>query len=156
MSRLKRLCVQRARTSARNTQQNAAKPLTMPVSERAQAHSQGGLMHASAHSSVHVCKRVAQHVHTAQHADCDDIDPFWVGVKMPEKSGIVYNADCQKIALWEREITVEEELRRLVFMVANYENFTKEDYKEALQVALADQGNALTCFRSLAKQSGLI
>jgi hypothetical protein len=99
----------------------------------------------------------------AQQALSDDPDPFWDGVKMLEKAGIVYNADCQKIAVWEKEanppqqpINIQEaELTRLVNLVADYHEFSTEDRSEALHYALLDQQQALTCFTSLARQVGL-
>jgi len=50
----------------------------------------------------------------------------------------------------------EEELRRLVRFVSNYHGFSQEDYEEALEVALGDPVNALTCFTSLAHKAGLL
>ena len=50
----------------------------------------------------------------------------------------------------------EEELRRLVRLVSDHHNFSQEDYEEALEVALGDPINALTCFTSLAQQSNLL
>jgi hypothetical protein len=50
----------------------------------------------------------------------------------------------------------EEELRRLVRLVSNHHGFSQEDYEEALEVALRDPINALTCFTSLAHKAGLL
>jgi hypothetical protein len=48
----------------------------------------------------------------------------------------------------------EEELRRLVQLVSDHHNFTKEDYEEALETALADFDSAMICYTSLAKKAG--
>lgn len=50
----------------------------------------------------------------------------------------------------------EEELRRLVRLVSNHHGFSQGDYEEALEVALRDPINALTCFTSLAHKAGLL
>ncbi len=50
----------------------------------------------------------------------------------------------------------EKELRRLVRLVSDYHNFTEDSYEEALENALADPVNALTCFTSLARQADLL
>ncbi len=50
----------------------------------------------------------------------------------------------------------EAELRRLVRLVSDYHNFTEDSYEEALENALADPVNALTCFTSLARQADLL
>ena len=50
----------------------------------------------------------------------------------------------------------EAELRRLVRLVSDYHNFTEKSYEEALENALADPVNALTCFTSLARQADLL
>ena len=50
----------------------------------------------------------------------------------------------------------EAELRRLVRLVSDYHNFTEDGYEEALENALADPVNALTCFTSLARQADLL
>ena len=50
----------------------------------------------------------------------------------------------------------EEELKRLVRLVSNHHGFSQEDYEEALEVALRDPVNALTCFTSLAHKAELI
>ena len=50
----------------------------------------------------------------------------------------------------------ETELIRIISLVAEYNNFDKEDYKEAVEHALADPINALTCFSSLARRAGLL
>ena len=50
----------------------------------------------------------------------------------------------------------ENELKRLVLLVSEHNEFSQEDYKEALRYALADQVLALTCFTALARQAGLI
>ncbi len=50
----------------------------------------------------------------------------------------------------------EEELIRLISLVSYYHNFREEDYQEALEVALTDPVEALICFRSLAKKTGLL
>lgn len=50
----------------------------------------------------------------------------------------------------------EDELKRLVLLVSEHNEFSQEDYKEALRYALADQVLALTCFTALARQAGLI
>ena len=50
----------------------------------------------------------------------------------------------------------EDELKRLVRLVSDHHGFSQEDYEEALEVALGDPVNALTCFASLAHKAGLI
>jgi len=45
------------------------------------------------------------------------------------------------------------ELNRLIRLVGNYHGFSQEDYEEALEVALGDPVNALTCFASLAHKA---
>jgi hypothetical protein len=50
----------------------------------------------------------------------------------------------------------EQELIRLVHLIADYHEFSAEDRSEALEVALGDQQQALICFTSLARQAGLI
>ena len=50
----------------------------------------------------------------------------------------------------------EEELKRLVLLVSTHHGFSQEDYKEALEVALGDPINALTCFAALAHKAELI
>lgn len=50
----------------------------------------------------------------------------------------------------------EEELRRLIRLVSEHQGFSQEDYEEALEVALSDPVNALTCFASLARKVDLI
>ncbi len=50
----------------------------------------------------------------------------------------------------------EKELRRLVRLVSDYHNFTEDSYEEALENALADPVNALTCFTALARQADLL
>ena len=50
----------------------------------------------------------------------------------------------------------EKELRRLVRLVSDYHNFTEDSYEEALENALADPVNALTCFTALARQVDLL
>jgi len=46
----------------------------------------------------------------------------------------------------------EKELTRLVRLVSDHEGFTETEHKEALEGALADPVNALTCFSSLARR----
>ena len=46
----------------------------------------------------------------------------------------------------------EKELTRLVRLVSDHEGFTETEHKEALEVALADPVNALTCFSPLARR----
>lgn len=50
----------------------------------------------------------------------------------------------------------EEELKLLVRLVADHNDFSQEDYEEALSLALADPVNALTCFAALAHEAGLL
>ncbi len=50
----------------------------------------------------------------------------------------------------------EKELRRLVRLFSDHKGFTKESYKEALTLALADPVTALICFTSLARRAGLL
>ena len=50
----------------------------------------------------------------------------------------------------------EEELRRLVRLIADHHGFTEESYEEALTHVLADPVNALTCFTALARQADLL
>ena len=50
----------------------------------------------------------------------------------------------------------EVQLRRLVHLVSDHHGFSQEDYEEALEVALGDLVNALTCFTSLAYKAELI
>jgi len=50
----------------------------------------------------------------------------------------------------------EEELRRLVHLVSTHHGFSQEDYQEALEVALSDPVNALTCFAALARKADII
>ncbi len=50
----------------------------------------------------------------------------------------------------------EKELRRLVRLVSDYHNFTEDSYEEALENALADPVNALTCFTALARLADLL
>ena len=50
----------------------------------------------------------------------------------------------------------EEELRRLVRLVSDYHGFSQEDYEEALDHALGDPVNALTCFAALARKADII
>ena len=50
----------------------------------------------------------------------------------------------------------EEELRRLIRLVSDHHGFSQEDYEEALDHALSDPVNALTCFASLARKIDLI
>ena len=46
----------------------------------------------------------------------------------------------------------EEELRRLVKLVSEHNDFRQEDYEEALETALADFDSAMICFTSLARR----
>ncbi len=50
----------------------------------------------------------------------------------------------------------EEELKRLVRLVADFHGFSQEDHEEAMTNALADPINALTCFADLAHKAGLM
>jgi len=50
----------------------------------------------------------------------------------------------------------EMELKRLVHLISDHHGFSHADYEEALEVALGDQVNALTCFTSLAHKAELI
>jgi hypothetical protein len=50
----------------------------------------------------------------------------------------------------------EDELKRLVRLVSNHHGFTRADYDEALEIALGNQVNALTCFAALAHEASLI
>jgi len=50
----------------------------------------------------------------------------------------------------------EEKLKHLVQLVSAQNGFSQEDYEEALNRALADAVNALTCFAALAHQSGVL
>jgi hypothetical protein len=50
----------------------------------------------------------------------------------------------------------EEELKHLVRLVSTQNGFSQEDYEEALNKALADPVNALTCFAALAHQTGTL
>jgi hypothetical protein len=49
-----------------------------------------------------------------------------------------------------------EELKHLVQVVSTQNGFSQEDYEETLNGALADPVNALTCFATLAHQSGVL
>jgi len=50
----------------------------------------------------------------------------------------------------------EEELRRLVHLVADHHMFTQDDRDEAMHYAMLDQINALACFADLAHKAGLM
>ena len=50
----------------------------------------------------------------------------------------------------------EIKLKRLVRLVSDHHNFTKENYEEALETALADFDSAMICFTSLARKAGLL
>lgn len=50
----------------------------------------------------------------------------------------------------------EEELRLLVRLVSDHNNFSQEESDEALTYALRDPVNALICFTSLAHKAELI
>jgi hypothetical protein len=50
----------------------------------------------------------------------------------------------------------KEELKRLVILVSDHHGFSQEDYEEALNHALSDPVNALTCFTSLARKADLL
>ncbi len=50
----------------------------------------------------------------------------------------------------------EAELKRLIRLVSDYHNFTEDSYEEALENALSDPVNALTCFTALARQADLL
>ena len=50
----------------------------------------------------------------------------------------------------------EKELKRLVRLVSDHHGFSQVDYEEALDHALSDPVNALTCFTSLAYKAELI
>ncbi len=50
----------------------------------------------------------------------------------------------------------EMELKRLVRLVSEHHGFNQDDYEEALEVALGDSVNALTCFTALARKIDLI
>jgi len=79
---------------------------------------------------LQVCRTVAQHAHITQQAAIDS------------------ETQCS--------LHQEEELRRLVRLVSDHHGFSQEDYEEALEVALGDLVNALTCFTSLAYKAELI
>lgn len=49
-------------------------------------------------------------------------------------------------------IAPEAELTRLVRLCGDRYHFTESEHAEALQVALADAGAALTCFRAIARE----
>lgn len=53
-------------------------------------------------------------------------------------------------------VNKEKKLRHLVKLVSDYHNFSKEDYEEALETALADPVCALTCFTALARRAKLL
>ena len=48
----------------------------------------------------------------------------------------------------------EKELVRLVHLVSNFYGFSKEEHQEALETALSDQINALTCFTFFGEKGG--
>ena len=48
------------------------------------------------------------------------------------------------------------ELRRLVRQCGELYNFTEEEHREALEIALADHEGALTCFRAMAAEMGVL
>ena len=50
----------------------------------------------------------------------------------------------------------EEELKRMVYSVCVYHDFTQVKYEETLRAALSDQVNAITIFASLADRAGLL
>ncbi len=50
----------------------------------------------------------------------------------------------------------EEELRRLVHLVADHHMFTQDDRDEAMHYAMLDQVTALACFADLAHKAGLM
>lgn len=50
----------------------------------------------------------------------------------------------------------EEELRRLVHLVADHHMFTQDDRDEAMHYAMLDQVNALACFADSAHKAGLM
>jgi len=79
---------------------------------------------------MQVCKAVAQHTHSTQQAAID------------------VETRCS--------LHREAELKRLVRLVSDHHSFSQEDYEEALEVALRDPINALTCFTSLAHKAGLL
>lgn len=81
-------------------------------------------------NSMHMCRSVAQHMHSTQ------------------QTGIDNKTQCA--------FHQEEELRRLVQLVSDHHNFTREDYEEALETALADFDSAMICYTSLAYRADLI
>jgi len=79
---------------------------------------------------MQVCRTVAQHTHSTQQAAID------------------VETRCS--------LHQEEKLRRLVRLVSEHHGFSQENYEEALDHALSDPVNALTCFTTLALKAELI
>ena len=79
---------------------------------------------------VQVCSTVAQHKHSTQQTKTD------------------IEARCKKHR--------EDELKRLVHLIADHHMFTQADRDEAMYFAMLDQASALTCFTSLARRAGLL
>ncbi len=79
---------------------------------------------------MQVCRTVAQHAHSTQQAAID--------------------------AETQCSLHREAELKRLVRLVSDYHGFSQVDYEEALDHALSDPVNALTCFTTLALKAELI
>ena len=79
---------------------------------------------------MQVCTTVAQHEHSTQQVSID--------------------------AETRCSLHREEELRRLVRLVSEYQSFSQEDYEEALTHALRDPISALTCFTALVRKADLL
>jgi hypothetical protein len=90
-------------------------------------------------TTVQACNGVAQHAHSTQQR--------LLHVARPSPCNTQQGAALPDPA-------AEAELRRLVNVVADAHGFSPEDRREALEVALRDRENALTCFRLLAKECG--
>ena len=66
---------------------------------------------------------------------------------------------CRAVAQHTQQactLSQKVELSQLVSLVADFHQFSNEDRQEALEVALTDPINAITCFTSLAKKAGLL
>ena len=74
------------------------------------------------------------------------------GSYVSKDTGVNTNKNITAICTAHRE----KELIRLITLVAEYHDFDKESYDEAVEVALTDPVNSLTCFSSLAREAGLL
>jgi hypothetical protein len=82
---------------------------------------------------VQACRAVAQHTQHTQHT---------------QQAAIYSTTQCT--------LSQKVKLSQLVSLVADFHQFSNEDRQETLDVALTDPINAITCFTSLAKKSGLL